>query len=88
VSTLLEDAPTTTALEATEETPEEEPSNLLHIYCSPCLQRAYPGRILPYCGTKRPRNDDEMRCFVKEAPPHELCVVCLDFPHCPTCGAR
>lgn len=85
MSTLLEDAPTTT-LEVTEEAPEDEPSNLLHLYCRRCLEDLYPQRILPHCGTNRPRNDDEMTYQSEaECPPQELCVVCVHST-CSVCG--
>jgi hypothetical protein len=73
-------------LEHAEKVDADEPSNLIHIYCAPCLVRLNPEKILPACRINRPRNDDQMVFqSVKEAPPREVCVVCL-HSSCPVCG--
>lgn len=77
---------TETVLEHAEEVEPDEPSHLIHIYCGPCLEALNPEKILPACRTKRPRNNDQITFKgVSEAPPREVCVVCL-HSSCPVCG--
>lgn len=85
--------PETSELELVETAePAEDDSDLLHIYCGVCLHLAYPGRVLPLCGTKRPRSDGECTYpTVDLAPPQDICVVCRELHYgagCERCGNR
>jgi hypothetical protein len=76
-------------LEIVEQAEETGPGDLLHAYCSICLEQAHPAGVLSMCGQAGPRNDDDMAYDrLTDCPPEDVCVVCVEVAgrRCPECG--
>ena len=77
----------TTTLEQIKTAPPKDRAPLLHIYCIACLDAHSPEKILPACGQGSPANNDMMLYpRLEDAPPRDVCVVCLEIDPCPRCG--